>query len=162
MPAQKTTAPAGQEATGNGAERLSSTSLADEIEFLTARATSLGSSLANMMLADLDLKVRSYSVLSLACSGQNPSQRELADFLRLDPSQIVALVDQLEARGAVVREADPRDRRSKVIAATPAGRQLYTRAAAIVQEAEEHALHRLNAAEREQLRSLLRRIALDA
>lgn len=161
MPAQKT-AEAGQEETlhANGSDRLNGTSLAQEIEFLTARAMALGSSRANSLLAELDLKVRSYSVLSLACSGQNPSQRELADFLRLDPSQIVALVDQLEARGAVTREADPRDRRSKVITATPAGRKLYARAAAIVKEAEEHSLRRLDASEREQLRSLLRRIAL--
>ena len=111
-----------QPTAGNGLERLYTTDLASEIEFLTARARSLGSGRANNMLAELDLKVRSYSVLSLACSGQNPSQRELADFLSLDPSQIVALVDQLEKRGAVTREADPRDRRSKVIAPTPAGR----------------------------------------
>src|SRR3954452_14358553 len=132
-----------QPTAGNGLERLYSTDLASEIEFLTARARSLGSGRANNMLAELDLKVRSYSVLSLACSGENPSQRELADFLSLDPSQIVSLVDQLEKRGAVSREADPRDRRSKVIAATAAGRRLYRAAAAIVRESEAHSLRRL-------------------
>ncbi|NKX52566.1 MarR family transcriptional regulator, partial [Arthrobacter deserti] len=106
--------------------------------------------------------VRSYSVLSLACSGENPSQRELADFLSLDPSQIVSLVDQLEKRGAVTREADPRDRRSKVIAATAAGRRLYRAAAAVVRESEAQSLRRLNEAERDTLRSLLRRVAFDS
>ncbi|MET1155750.1 MarR family transcriptional regulator [Arthrobacter sp.] len=148
-----------QPTAGNGLERLYTTDLAGEIEFLTARARSLGSGRANKMLAELDLKVRSYSVLSLACSGQNPSQRELADFLSLDPSQIVALVDQLEKRGAVTREADPRDRRSKVIAPTAAGRRLYKRADAIVRQASDHSLAQLNDQERETLRDLLRRIA---
>jgi DNA-binding MarR family transcriptional regulator len=144
-----------------GIERLQDTELAAEIEFLTARARSLGSGRANQLLADLDLKVRSYSVLSLACSGENPSQRELADFLSLDPSQIVSLVDQLEKRGAVTREADPRDRRSKVIAATAAGRRLYRAAAAIVRESEAQSMRSLSAAERDTLRSLLRRVAFD-
>ena len=148
-----------QPTAGNGLERLYTTDLASEIEFLTARARSLGSGRANNMLAELDLKVRSYSVLSLACSGQNPSQRELADFLSLDPSQIVALVDQLEKRGAVTREADPRDRRSKVIAPTAAGRRLYKRAEAIIRQASDLSLAQLNDQERETLRDLLRRIA---
>ncbi|HXF02606.1 MAG TPA: MarR family transcriptional regulator [Arthrobacter sp.] len=148
-----------QPTAGNGLERLYTTDLASEIEFLTARARSLGSGRANNMLAELDLKVRSYSVLSLACSGQNPSQRELADFLSLDPSQIVALVDQLEKRGAVAREADPRDRRSKVIAPTAAGRRLYKRAEAIIRQASDLSLAQLNEQERETLRDLLRRIA---
>ncbi|MGM0928132.1 MAG: MarR family winged helix-turn-helix transcriptional regulator [Actinomycetota bacterium] len=161
MPAPTTAeAPTSSQSTAeNGLERLYTTDLASEIEFLTARARSLGSGRANNMLAELDLKVRSYSVLSLACSGQNPSQRELADFLSLDPSQIVALVDQLEKRGAVTREADPRDRRSKVIAATAAGRRLYKRAEAIIRQASDYSLAALNEQERETLRDLLRRIA---
>ncbi|WP_241985350.1 MarR family winged helix-turn-helix transcriptional regulator [Cryobacterium sp. TMS1-20-1] len=142
-------------------DRLRDTDLANEIEFMTARARSVGSGRANTMLAELDLRVRSYSVLSLACSGQNPSQRELAGFLSLDPSQIVALVDHLENRGAVTREQDPRDRRSKVIVATTAGRVLYRQARAVIQKAEDQSLRDLSTAEREQLRSLLRRIAFE-
>jgi DNA-binding MarR family transcriptional regulator len=145
----------------NAGDRLRDTDLANEIEFMTARARSIGSARANAMLAELDLRVRSYSVLSLACSGQNPSQRELAGFLSLDPSQIVALVDHLENRGAVTREQDPRDRRSKVIVATAAGRELYRTAVSIIQQAEDRSLQGLSSTEREHLRSLLRRIAFD-
>ncbi|MCC3297942.1 MarR family winged helix-turn-helix transcriptional regulator [Arthrobacter caoxuetaonis] len=142
-----------------GIERLYSSELANETEFLAARARSVGSRRANEDLAALDLKVRSYSVLSLACSGLKPSQRELAEFLFLDPSQIVALVDALEKRGAVKRKADPRDRRSNIITPTAAGKRLYAEAAAIVQNAGNSALGALSPAERDQLRSLLRRVA---
>lgn len=144
----------------DGISRLYATDLANEPEFLAARARSLGSAHANAALAALDLKVRSYSVLSLACSGTQPSQRELAEFLALDPSQIVALVDQLERRGAVVRRADPRDRRSKFIAATDAGRSLFAEAARLVEAASNESLAALTPEERDQLRALLRRIAL--
>ena len=119
-----------------GVRRLFSTDLANEPEFLAARARSVGSAHANAALAPLDLKVRSYSVLSLAASGMQPSQRELAEFLALDPSQIVALVDQLESRGAVLRSADPRDRRSNIITATDSGQALYSEAARLVSAAD--------------------------
>lgn len=140
-------------------DRLLASELVNEIEFLAARARSVGISHANAVLAPLELKVRSYSVLAMACSGTDPSQRELSEFLRLDPSQIVSLVDALEERGLVERAADPRDRRSKVIRPTPAGRKLYGRAAAAVREAEETSLAALDGAERDQLRILLRKIA---
>ena len=94
------------------ANRLLDTVLGTNIEFLMARARSIGSENANRLLSQLGLRVRSYSVLSLACSPAQPSQRELADFLSLDPSQIVALVDELEKRGLVCRSTDKRDRRS--------------------------------------------------
>ena len=142
-----------------GLDRLLDSPLVTEIEFLTARARALGSAKANALLAPLDLKIRSYAVLSLACSGAAPSQRELAEFLLLDPSQIVALVDGLEQRGLVKRETDPLDRRSKVIKGTVKGHGLLAQAAATAQEAEDQAIKNLTPAERAQLRDLLRRIA---
>ncbi len=139
--------------------RLMSTDLAGEVEFLAARARALGTGTANEFLAPLNLRVRSYSVLALACSGENPSQRDLAEFLSLDASQIVPLVDELESRGLVIRSADPRDRRSNSIEATADGRALYATAKAAITQAEAASLGALTAQERDTLRSLLRRIA---
>ena len=39
------------------------------------------------------------------------SQKELADFLEVEPITVARLVDRLEARGMVERRADPGDRR---------------------------------------------------
>ncbi|WP_411732018.1 MarR family winged helix-turn-helix transcriptional regulator [Paeniglutamicibacter sp.] len=143
----------------NTIERFLDSELAGEIEFLAARTRSLGSARANKLLEPLELKVRSYSVLSLACSGLAPTQRELAEFLSLDPSQIVPLVDQLENRGLVERRADPQDRRSKVIAGTKTGLQLYKKARLATAEGEAMAMEQLSKAEQETLRGLLSRIA---
>lgn len=151
--------PTEQAAGDDGAHRLLATDLASEVEFLTARARSIGTARANANLAPLDLRVSSYCVLALACSGTNPSQRELAEFLRLDPSQIVSLIDRLENRGAVRRESDVRDRRSKVVAATASGRTLYARARVAVREAEDESMAPLSAEERLQLKALLQRVA---
>lgn len=145
--------------TVNTIDRFLGSELAGDIEFLTARTRSLGSARANKLLEPLELKVRSYSVLSLACSGLSPSQRDLAEFLSLDPSQIVPLVDQLEGRGLVERHADPQDRRSKVITSTPAGRKLYAKARAATAQSEAITMARLSKSEQDTFRELLSRVA---
>lgn len=53
----------------------------------------------------------SFSHAVAVCSGLDPTQRELADFLSLDPSQVVTLVDDLERRGLVERMQGEQDRR---------------------------------------------------
>jgi DNA-binding MarR family transcriptional regulator len=143
-------------------DRLWSSALAQEIPFLLARSRAVTSSEANRRLAEVDLKVRTYSVLSLACSGMKPSQRELCDFLDLDPSQVVALVDELQNRGAVLREADPKDRRSRLIVGTPAGRRLLRRATALTDKATQHTLNPLDSQEQEVLRDLLTRVCFQS
>jgi DNA-binding MarR family transcriptional regulator len=135
------------------------TDLAQEPVFLMARVASIGSAGANRMLAELDLKVRHYSVLALACSGEQPTQRELSEFLVLDPSQIVAIIDELEKRGAVERTADPRDRRSKIIVPTPAGRKLYARAKGVVDASAAQSLAGLTPAQRAELSRMLKAVA---
>lgn len=143
----------------SGTDRFLAAELAGEASFLIARARSRGSALANDRLAPLGLRVRSYSVLSLACSGLRPTQRELAEFLSLDPSQIVALVDALEKDGHVQRVPDPSDRRSKLIEATPSGAALYARARALTCEAEDVSLGGLSATEKAEFLELLSKAA---
>lgn len=142
-----------------GPSRFLDADLTRQVHFLTSRARGRGISHANRQLEHLDLKVRQFSVLSLAASGLSPSQRELGEFLSLDPSQIVALVDNLEQRGAVRRETDPRDRRSKIIVATEQGMRLNDEALRILEDSEDHTLSTLSPRERRQLRSLLLKIA---
>lgn len=143
-----------------GVERLRSTRLARQIQFLTARARSRGNGHANALLkAELGLKVSHFSVLSVAASGVNPTQRELSEFLDLDPSQVVALVDVLERRGLVERLTDPRDRRSRLIAVTEEGHRVEQRGYELTQASDREVLAGLSPAERDQLRDLLTRIA---
>lgn len=108
----------------NGADRLWLTPIGLDPAFLLARSNALSLSRMHRALSTLGLKPRSYSLLAIAASDARPTQRELSDFLQLDPSQIVALIDELEQRGLVHRQPDPRDRRAKVVVATDAGREL--------------------------------------
>jgi DNA-binding MarR family transcriptional regulator len=142
--------------------RLEHAPLADDLGFLLARAAAMSQAAGNEALATHGLKVRSYSVLALAATGGRPSQRELAAFLRLDPSQVVALIDDLARRGLVTREPDPRDRRANVLAATLEGRKVYRRALADVEAGERRAHVGLSSADRAELTRLLRAVAFPA
>ena len=49
------------------------------------------------------------------------AMRTLAETLRCDPSNVTWLIDRLEKRGLVERQAHVRDRRVKTVVLTPAG-----------------------------------------
>lgn len=139
-------------------DRFRDTELASEIEFLLARARNMGIIHANESLVSLGLKARSYVVLSLAVSGLKPTQRELADFINLDASQIVSIVDDLEKKGLVARQPAPSDRRTNVIVATDLGVERYGQARAVTAQAELESLGALSSDEQQTLRDLLTRV----
>jgi len=70
-------------------------------------------------------QARALRVLSSREEGMRPSA--LADELRIAPRSATDVVDGLEARGWVVRAADPTDRRATVLSLTPDGRELVER-----------------------------------
>lgn len=139
--------------------RLVDSALADDPIFLLARASALAIAAGNASLAEHGLKARSYAVLALAASDARPTQRELAEFLRLDPSQVVALVDGLQLRGLVLREPDPSDRRANVVVITDEGREVFARAQISAQAAEQQLHGRLSHENRALVMDLLRELA---
>lgn len=145
------------ESSGEVSTRLAESSISTDIGFLLAKLHAAGSVLNNAALAEFGLKERSYSVLALACGNLGPTQRELAEFLSLDPSQIVALIDELEQRDLVERKPGPSDRRQKLVSATKAGRTLHTAAQKAAQAAESRQLVMLTGEEVASLRSILRK-----
>jgi DNA-binding MarR family transcriptional regulator len=137
--------------------RLAASRIGNDIGLLLAKLHAAGSVLNNRALADFGLRERSFSVLTLACSGLEPTQRELADFLSLDPSQVVSLVDDLERRGLVERTQGKQDRRAKIITSTPEGRKMHAKARSALDACEQEQLSVLSGAEADQLRALLRK-----
>ncbi|RIV40580.1 MarR family winged helix-turn-helix transcriptional regulator [Micromonospora radicis] len=142
-----------------GRDRLRDSVLAGDLSFLLARANALTLAAANAALAEHGLKARSYSVLALAADDVRPTQRELAEFLRLDPSQVVALIDGLEKRQLVERRTDPADRRANVLVATDAGRALFARAQSSARAVELGLLAAVTPEDHERLAELLRLLA---
>ena len=65
------------------------------------------------------------------------SQREIASGMRVAPSLVVTLVDQLEALKAVTRIRRPGDRRVQEISLTEVGRKLLSEALVVVRALDE-------------------------
>jgi DNA-binding MarR family transcriptional regulator len=129
-----------------------------DIGFLLARASGITIRSTNARLRPLRLRVRHFSVLSVAVQAGGVSQRELSVLLGLDPSQIVALVDDLERQRLVERRAHGRDRRARIISATPEGESRYQQASEIVNRAREEFLTALDVSDETVLRDLLMRL----
>ena len=85
---------------------------------------------------------------------------ELAAVLACDSTNVTGLVDRLEARAQVARQANPDDRRVKRVALTPAGNTLRGQLLERVSRPPA-GFERLSHAEQRQLRDLLRRVVED-
>ena len=99
-------------------------------------------------------------VLALLRRGPMP-MRHIAQTLSCEPSNITGIVDRLESRGFVTREADPQDRRVKLVAATEAGSAASEELRKSLNFAREP-LATLEEDERATLRDLLRRMLTGA
>jgi DNA-binding MarR family transcriptional regulator len=110
-------------------------------------------------LGPLDLNPRTFALLRHIEAVEGEPQRVLAEALRVPPSRMVALLDDLEERGLVERRPHPSDRRARSLYLTRAGRRLLDRAKKVAAEYEAELCADLSAAERKQLLTLLGRIA---
>jgi DNA-binding MarR family transcriptional regulator len=98
-------------------------------------------------------------VLRVVNTSEGMSQQALGEILRVLPSRLVVLIDELERRGFIERRDHPTDRRSYALYLTPAGREVLQRVGRAAREHEDALCAALTTTERAQLGGLLRRIA---
>lgn len=132
--------------------------LAERTGYLLFRAGHLLMREAEAELARLRLTSRAYLVLAAVAGPGSTSQQDLSVLFGIDPGTIVALVDDLEDRGLLVRRRKPADRRRYELALTAKGRRLAAEAAVAVAAAEERFLGRLDQRERASLQRMLGRV----
>jgi DNA-binding MarR family transcriptional regulator len=132
---------------------------APDVGFLLARCSAAGVRATNAALAELGLRARHYALLQVAAGSGGSSQRVLALELGLDPSAVVALVDDLEGAGLVSRTPDPADRRARLVVATDRGIAVLDQAAPLVADALAGVMAPLTGEENDILRGLLQRVA---
>jgi DNA-binding MarR family transcriptional regulator len=87
------------------------------------------------------------------------SQQGLAAVLRVHPSGLVAIMDELEERGLVKRQDSPDDRRTYQLHLTDKGQATLRDIGRVAHEHDESLCKVLSQQEREQLTELLQRIA---
>ena len=121
---------------------------------------------ARLMRTRFDQRARAYGMtraqwVILARLDRQPgmTQNEMASLCEVEPITVGRLVDRLEARGLVLREAAPHDRRSHALRLSPAGVTFFRRIEERVRAHEREIARDLSASERALLIELLQRVA---
>jgi DNA-binding MarR family transcriptional regulator len=89
------------------------------------------------------------------------SQAELSRRTGIDPSDVVAAINDLESRRLVTRQRDPHDARRNVITLTRTGRAELARLDALVAAIQERFLAPLNKSERVHLTRILTKLTAE-
>jgi DNA-binding MarR family transcriptional regulator len=106
----------------------------------------------------LELGPVEYTVLTLIAENPGGSLARLARALAVTPPHITALVDRLDARGLVSRNASDADRRAQVLSVTRSGAALVRKASSLIIAAE-NAVLPLSPGEQTILAELLHKVA---
>ena len=130
--------------------------------FLISRLGHIARKRFGERLEAMGLNVRMWGVLNVLDVEGQLTQHALGKHVGIDPSSMVATIDELEAAGLVERGRHPSDRRAHALRLTDEGRATLTRGRKLAASAQEELLAPLSAAEREQLHDLLLRVALAA
>jgi DNA-binding MarR family transcriptional regulator len=110
-------------------------------------------------LEPLGLHPRQFGVMTIVNATPGTSQQQLQERTGIDPSSMVAVIDDLEARGLAERRAHPGDRRVRAIYLTAEGEATLKRAGEIAAHLQKELLAPLSADERRELVELLRKLA---
>ena len=113
-------------------------------------------------LRESGLRWPEYAVLHHLEAQGHLAQRDLARALRIQPSNLVSLLDQMELRGLLARSPDPADRRRHRVELTAAGGRALGRAREATERAERELLATLDDAERQEFHALLVRLTAHA
>lgn len=97
-------------------------------------------------------------MLQVIAANPGLAQSRLAEAMEVDRSTIVKVVDQLEARGLIVREPSPHDKRSHCLRLTDEGRVSLRRMQELMRRHEDEFTRVLTPDERELLIRLLERL----
>jgi DNA-binding MarR family transcriptional regulator len=101
---------------------------------------------------------RVFSALALVVQYPNITQSAVARHLGVIRSGLVAIIDELEARGYVTRTSVPGDRRVQALVPTEAGKAAYLQAKTVVQSHEAELLADFTDAEKQELKRLLQKV----
>jgi DNA-binding MarR family transcriptional regulator len=110
-------------------------------------------------LAPEGLHPRHFGALTIVAAQPGLTQQQLHEKTAIDASSMVAVIDELEAKGLAERRPYPGDRRARMVFVTELGEQTLARVRALAGELQLDLLKNLSAEERRTLVQLLRKLA---
>jgi DNA-binding MarR family transcriptional regulator len=105
------------------------------------------------LLAPLGIRPKHLHVLRYLDAYGPMSQQALADGLAVDPGNLIATLDELQAVGLIRREIDRTDRRRRELQITTGGEQTLHRGVAASEQADDEILGTLTNRQRASLRA---------
>ncbi|MDC0034031.1 MarR family transcriptional regulator [Alphaproteobacteria bacterium] len=112
----------------------------------------------NRSAGSAEISPAQFGALILIEANPGISQSAIAGALRFDRSTLVQIIDRLEERGLVVREASAYDRRSHALKLTSEGATALAELSQLTSTHEDHMTRMLSADEKTQLLELLARL----
>jgi len=103
-----------------------------------------------------------YSVLIVTEANPGLSQSDLSHLIGIERARLVRLLDGLEKRGLIHRQASPSDRRSHALFLTREGQRRMKRIKALAAEHEARVVERLGAQDRKLLLDIFREFDMPA
>ncbi|MFE6495894.1 MarR family winged helix-turn-helix transcriptional regulator [Streptomyces sp. NPDC057748] len=128
--------------------------------WLLGRAAALGHRLVGEQLAEEGVRMPHHAVLCGIAELGPIAQAELSRIVRIDPKDMVTVLNELQAKKLISRTRDPRDARKNALALTAGGRALLRRLEELGDQANEALLAPLTPDERKQLSALLARLTI--
>jgi MarR family transcriptional regulator, lower aerobic nicotinate degradation pathway regulator len=128
--------------------------------YLVSRVGLIASKQFGERLESLGLTTRMWGALNVLDAEGPITQHALGQSVGMDPSSIVAALDELEREGLVQRRPHPTDRRAHAVHVTDRGRQTLGAGRQLARQAQADLLAPLTERERRQLHDLLLKLAL--
>lgn len=116
----------------SGAAPVSDATLREFAGYHMKRAFNVVQADLNRILKPLELRMITFSALTLIVDNPGLRQAWLADALAIERPNLVVILDELESRDLIRRDRVPTDRRAYALNATLAGRRLHEQALAAV------------------------------
>ncbi|HEY2572144.1 MAG TPA: MarR family transcriptional regulator [Solirubrobacteraceae bacterium] len=127
--------------------------------YLLARLGEASSRRFHRALEPEGLHPRHFGVMTMVAAQPGMSQQQLHEKTAIDPSSMVAVIDELQARGLAERRQDPDDRRARTIFLTEQGEHTLQRIRGVAAELQREFFAALTTQERRTLHALLRKLA---
>ena len=126
--------------------------------FMLAKAAQKVANIAQEGLAPLQLDNRQVGLLATIKKYEPVTQTRISKLLRIDRTTMVALIDDLENRGLVVRTESSQDRRINNLTLTAKGTEILDQAWKKILKSEEIGLQSLSTSEKQSLIKMLEKI----